>query len=58
MENSEKPKGGRVLHDEPIARRPYQPPAIEESSEFETLALACGQSAGPGCIRTGGLQNS
>lgn len=39
-------------------RRPYQAPAIEESSEFETLALACGLTAGPSCIRGGGLQNS
>jgi hypothetical protein len=22
-------------------RRPYEPPAIEETSEFETLALSC-----------------
>jgi hypothetical protein len=27
-------------------RRPYVAPAIEETSEFETLALACTQSLG------------
>ena len=26
-------------HDAP--RRPYEPPAIEETSDFETLALSC-----------------
>jgi hypothetical protein len=29
----------------PPARRPYEPPAIEETSQFETLALACAQNA-------------
>jgi hypothetical protein len=28
------------------ARRPYEPPAIEETSEFETLALTCAQNQG------------
>lgn len=28
------------------ARRRYEPPAIEETSEFETLALACGFTEG------------
>ncbi|MCA9608411.1 MAG: hypothetical protein KC619_22535 [Myxococcales bacterium] len=27
-------------------RRPYTPPAIEESAVFETLALACIQTVG------------
>jgi len=26
-------------------RLPYEPPAIEETSEFETLALTCGHTA-------------
>jgi hypothetical protein len=32
-------------------RRPYEPPAIEQTSEFETLALACGPfpGGGPDC---------
>lgn len=29
----------------PQPRRPYEPPAIEETSQFETLALACVQNA-------------
>ena len=29
-------------------RLPYEPPAIEETSEFETLALDCGHSEGGG----------
>ncbi len=28
----------------PEGRLPYEAPAIEETSQFETLALACGQS--------------
>ena len=28
----------------PAVRRPYEPPAIEETSEFETLALTCAGS--------------
>jgi hypothetical protein len=34
-------------------RLPYEPPAIEETSEFETLALNCGFAEGvpsPSCI--------
>lgn len=27
-------------------REPYVPPAILESAEFETLALACGKTSG------------
>ena len=33
-------------------RLPYEPPAIEETAEFETLALACGHVEGspsPSC---------
>jgi hypothetical protein len=32
-------------------RLPYEPPAIEETSEFETLALDCGhtEGGGPAC---------
>lgn len=32
----------------PGPRRPYEPPAIEESSEFETLSLTCTHTAA-GC---------
>jgi hypothetical protein len=28
-------------------RRPYEAPAIEETAEFETLALTCAQNVGP-----------
>jgi hypothetical protein len=28
------------------SRKPYEPPAIEETSQFETLALSCGQNVG------------
>lgn len=38
-------------------RRPYQPPAIEETSQFETLALACGQNIGGGLSCSGGDPN-
>jgi hypothetical protein len=27
-------------------RLPYEPPAIEETSDFETLALTCGHTTG------------
>jgi hypothetical protein len=30
---------------DPVQRRPYEAPAIEETSPFETLALACVQNA-------------
>jgi len=37
-------------HDEPEAsrriRRPYRSPRIEESAEFETLALSCNKTPG------------
>lgn len=29
--------------DESRARRPYSPPSVRESANFETLALACTQ---------------
>jgi hypothetical protein len=37
---------------ERTGRLPYEPPAIEETSEFETLALSCGHtqtSGAPEC---------
>jgi len=37
-------------------RLPYEPPAIEETSEFETLALSCGHTDGspsPACQPAG-----
>lgn len=35
-------------HDEQAGdeRRPYEPPAVLEEAEFETLAMACGKLAG------------
>jgi hypothetical protein len=30
-------------------RRPYEPPAIEETSAFETLALACARLSVDAC---------
>ncbi len=39
-------------------RRPYEPPAIEESSEFETLALTCGKVGGLTCYYGGGYRFS
>jgi len=41
----------------PRVRRPYEPPAIEESSEFETLSLACGKG-NPGACYGGPYRNS
>jgi hypothetical protein len=35
------PGGGGDPTGAKKARRPYEPPAIEETSEFETLALNC-----------------
>jgi len=32
-----------------VERRPYEAPAIEETSQFETLALACLQNESNGC---------
>ena len=41
------------------ARRPYEPPAIEETSAFETLALSCSGLANEvACYGTGSYQNS
>lgn len=39
-------------------RRPYEPPAIEESSQFETLALACALQSGFDCTYGSGYNNS
>ncbi len=38
----------------PASRPPYEPPRIEESADFETLALQCGRTSGPNCYYTGG----
>ena len=41
------------------ARRPYEPPAIEETSAFETLALSCtGLANEVACYQLGTYQNS
>ncbi len=54
MEQPKSPSGG-----ESRRRRAYEPPAIEETASFETLALACGKTVGDGsCPYNGGTQNS
>ena len=52
--------GGRAERGEPASepRRPYEPPAIEQSSDFETLALSCGQVGGLDCYYGGGYKTS
>jgi hypothetical protein len=46
------PESDKAKQAEAPKRQPYEPPAIEETSEFETLALACTQltvyACGPG----------
>ena len=46
-------------HDDkqPKARKPYEPPQVEESARFETLAQMCGQQSGFGCAVGGGLNS-
>ena len=41
-----------------VARLPYEPPAVEESSEFETLALACVKEPFTECYYAGETSNS
>ena len=38
-------------------RLEYEPPRIEQSAEFETLALQCGRTNGPTCEYYGGFQS-
>lgn len=38
-------------------KRPYLPPTVDETAQFETLALACGKTD-LSCEYTGGTQNS
>lgn len=40
------------------SRKPYEPPAIEESSQFETLALACANNSGLDCQYGAGVNDS
>lgn len=40
MSNVNSPEPASALETD-APRRPYEPPAIEETSEFETLALNC-----------------
>ncbi len=35
----------------------YEPPRIEQSAEFETLALQCGRTTGPTCYYYGGYNS-
>ncbi len=39
-------------------RKPYEQPAIDESADFETLALTCGKVSGVACEDAGGTTNS
>lgn len=47
----------RLSRPERATRQPYQRPAIEQTSEFETLTLACGL-ADTSCNYTGGVSAS
>jgi hypothetical protein len=42
VENSD--QGAKGSPDAAPERLPYEPPAIEETSEFETLSLACAKA--------------
>ncbi len=45
--------------DEAKEPRRYEPPAIVETAEFETLAMACGKAQPTAqCIVNGGVQDS
>jgi hypothetical protein len=48
--------------ESPVAesrRLPYQPPDVDESAVFETLAQTCGKIGGDAsCIYVGGYDNS
>ncbi len=45
--------------NEPKVERRYEPPAIVETAEFETLAMACGKAQPTAqCIVNGGVQDS
>lgn len=44
--------------DGSIEREPYEPPRIEESAAFETLALQCAFTAGDFLCDAGGALNS
>ena len=63
MPNVNAPKSGVAPSGEPAdvgrPRRPYEPPAIEETSEFETLALNCtGLVNEVACYQQGTYTNS
>jgi hypothetical protein len=55
MSNMNATTTSKVGDDPP--RRPYEPPAIEETSDFETLALSCGL-ANPDACEDGPQLNS
>lgn len=38
-------------------KEPYEPPAVMSEEVFETLALACGKTGGPGCLANGGINS-
>ncbi len=47
----------RQSKGEERSRPAYEPPRIEQSAEFETLALQCGRTAGFECLLNGGYQS-
>jgi len=48
----------RENDDSPKAKLAYEPPAIVETAEFETLAMQCGLTSGFQCTRNGGVRGS
>lgn len=58
MPNVSSPESAPAIEKD-APRRPYEPPAIEETSEFETLALSCtGLVNDIACYGTGSYTNS
>ncbi|MCC7535933.1 MAG: hypothetical protein IT379_06960 [Deltaproteobacteria bacterium] len=54
MERDEEQK-----QETPHPRKVYTAPAVEESADFETLAMMCGKSdPNPGCLGMGGVSLS
>jgi hypothetical protein len=57
MPNVNSPQPAPALATD-ASRRPYEPPAIEETSEFETLALNCGLATEGACYDSGTITTS
>lgn len=51
-------KDERSLQHHPTERRPYEPPAVMDHADFETLALSCGKVGAECQYTSGGPQNS